>query len=138
MICLHPFIKLRSFSACPTREAWPQWHHSMQASVHINSAGCAVARLAMHKLGSSSGCPIPTARLICMRAAAAQISMAPLSTCIGLAGFVVLQDGGYGSGISVSGQQATYTGSIVSTVQSFDSKIAEVPLHCRTLQVRLP
>ena len=64
--------------------------------------------------------------------------MAPLSTCIGLAGCVALQNGGYGPGISVSGQQATYTGSIVAMVQSFDSKVAEVPLDCKTQQVRMP
>ena len=25
-------IKLHSSAACPTREAWPQWYHSMQAT----------------------------------------------------------------------------------------------------------
>ena len=51
----------------------------------------------------------------------------------------MLQNGGYGSGFSVNGPyQATYTGSIVAKVQTFASKVTQVPLDCKTQQVRLP
>lgn len=47
------------------------------------------------------------------------------------------QNGGYGSGISISGDQATYTGYLDVSATNFDSNVTEVCLDCKTQQVRV-